>query len=90
MNENQTQQNIHNPARYADETFEAYKARRKASNEAAKENSQIGKGGYSTRKMTRDEVRTEGRMKYLAGSFSRGLRNWITKKNQAALVNKAK
>lgn len=82
--------NIHNPARYADETFEAYKARRKASNEAAKENSQIGKGGYITRKANRDEARSKGHMKYLAGSYGRGLRNWITQKQQAKLDNKAK
>lgn len=82
--------NIHNPARYADETQEAYKARRKASNEAAKENSQIGKGGYNTRKVNRDEARSEGRMKYLAGSCGLGLRNWITQKQQAKLANKVK
>lgn len=88
MNENQTQQNIHNPARQSDETFEAYKVRRKASNEAVKENSQIGKGGYNTRKANRDEASSKGHMKYLAGSYGRGLRNWITQKQQSKAADK--
>lgn len=80
--------NIHNPVRQLDETQEQYKIRRKASNEAAKNNSQIGKGEHSTRKMARDKVRADGGMKYFAGAYSKGLRNWITQKNQAALANK--
>lgn len=82
--------NIHNPVRQADETFEAYKARRKASNEAAKENSQIGQGGKTTRELTRMQLRENGRMKYLAGSYGRGLRNWITQKNRVEPTNKVK
>ncbi len=82
--------NIHNPVRQADETFEAYKVRRKASNEAAKENSQIGNGGYNTRKANRNEARSKGHMKYLAGSYGRGLRNWITQKNRVEPTNKVK
>lgn len=82
--------NIHNPARYADETFEAYKARRKESNLQVKENSQIGQGGKTTRELARMQLRENGRMKYLAGSYGRGLRNWINQKQSAELANKGK
>jgi hypothetical protein len=69
--------NIHNPVRQSDESFEAYKIRRAESNAANKANSQIGKGGYNTRKMNRDKAREDGTMKYIAGSYGKGLRNWI-------------
>lgn len=84
------QVNIHNPVHQADETFEAYKARRKASNEAAKENSQIGQGGKTTRELTRMQLRENGRMKYLAGSYGRALRNWINQKQVVLMANKGK
>lgn len=64
--------NIHNPVRQADETQEAYKIRRKASNEASKANSQIGQGGRTTRNIVRDQIREKGRMKYVAGSYGLG------------------
>lgn len=82
--------NIHNPVRQPDETQEAYKARRKESNLQAKVNSQIGQGGKTTRELARMQLRENGRMKYLAGSYGRGLRNWITQKQAAALANKGK
>ena len=82
--------NIHNPVRQADETFEAYKARRKESNLQVKENSQIGQGGKTTRELARMQLRENGRMKYLAGSYGRGLRNWITQAQAAKLANKGK
>lgn len=82
--------NIQNPARYADETQEAYKSRRKESNDEAKENSQIGQGGKTTRELTRNQLRENGRMKYIAGSYGKGLRNWITQKQAAKLANKEK
>lgn len=81
---------LHNPVRQPDETQEAYKARRKESNAQAKENSQIGQGGKTTRELTRNQIRNEGRMKYFAGSYGRGLRNWITQKQAAELANKGK
>ena len=82
--------NIHNPVRQPDETQEAYKARRKESNLQAKENSQIDKGGRNTRDTIRDEMRKEGTMKYMAGAYGRGLRNWINQKQAARLANKGK
>lgn len=82
--------NIHNPVRQPDETFEAYKIRRKESNTAAKENSQIGQGGKTTRELTRMQLRENGRMKHIAGSYGKGLRNWINQKQAASLANKGK
>lgn len=80
--------NIHTPERQADETQEAYKIRRKASNEASKANSQIGQGGRNTRSAVRDEMREEGTMKYMAGSYGKSLRNWINRKQAAEQANK--
>ena len=82
--------NIHTPERLKDETQEAYKARRKESNLQAKENSHIGKGGRNTRDIVRDEMRKEGTMKYMAGAYGRGLRNWINQKQASKLSNKGK
>lgn len=80
--------NIHNPVRYTGESFEAYKARRKESNLQAKANSQIGQGGKTTRGLTRMQLRENGKMKHFAGSYGRGLRNWINQKQAAKLANK--
>lgn len=82
--------NIHNPVRQQDETQEAYKARRKESNAQVKENSQIGQGGKTTRELTRMQLRENGRMKYIAGSYGKGLRNWINQKQAAKLANEGK
>ena len=82
--------NIHSPVRQEGETFEAYKVRRKESNLQAKENSQIGKGGRNTRSVVRDEMREEGTMKYMAGSYGKGLRNWINRAQAAKVANKGK
>lgn len=82
--------NIHNPIRQQDETQEAYKARRKESNLQAKENSQIGQGGRTTRNIVRDQIRSEGKMKLVAGSYGKGLRNWINQKQAAKMANKVK
>lgn len=79
---------IHTPQRLENETFADYKNRRKASNQANKENSQIGQGGKTTRELTRAQIRNEGRMKYIAGSYGRGLRNWISQKQAAKMANK--
>ena len=81
---------IHNPVRQEDETFEAYKARRKESNLQVKENSQIGQGGRNTRTAVRDEMREEGTMKYMAGSYGKSLRNWINRTQAAKMANKGK
>lgn len=82
--------NIHNPVRQEGETFEAYKARRKESNLQAKENSQIGLGGRTTRNIVRDQIRAEGKMKLVAGSYGKGLRNWINRTQAAKMANKGK
>ena len=82
--------NIHNPVRQEGETFEAYKARRKESNQASKDNAQVGQGGKTTRELTRMQLRENGRMKYIAGSYGRGLRNWINQKQAAKMANKGK
>ena len=81
--------NIHNPVRQEDETFEAYMARRKESNLQAKENSQIGQGGRTTRNIVRGQIRAEGKMKFVAGSYGKGLRNWINRTQAAKMANKA-
>lgn len=80
--------NTHNPVRYADESFEAYKSRRNESSDKAKENSQTGQGGKTTRELTRMQLRENGRMKHLAGSYGRGLRNWITQCQLRDIKNK--
>ena len=80
--------NIHNPVRHSEESYADYKIRRKASNEASKANSQIGQGGRNTRSAVRDEMREEGTMKYMAGSYGKGLRNWINLKQAAEQANK--
>lgn len=72
------QNNLHTPQRLEGESFSDYKIRRKASKEVTKKNSQIGQGGYRTRKAMRDNIREEGKMKYVSGSFGRGIRNLIT------------
>lgn len=80
--------NIHNPVRYAGESFEDYKARRQESNAAVKANAQTGQGGINTRKALRSNIRENGKMKFYAGAFGKGLRNWITRKQAAVLANK--
>ena len=80
--------NIHIPQRLENETFADYKVRRQQSNEANKLNSSLGKGGKTSRKEFRDYLRSEGKMKNVAGGFSQALRNWITQNNQAKLANK--
>lgn len=82
--------NIHNPVRQEGETFEAYKARRKQSNQAAKANSQIGQGGKTTRELTRSQLREDGKMKYVAGAYGKGLRNWIQREQARVMANKGK
>ena len=86
----QDNSNIHNPVRQEGETFEAYKVRRKESNLQAKENSQIGQGGRTTRNIVRDQIREKGQMKYVAGSYGKGLRNWIQRTQAAKMANKGK
>ena len=81
---------IHNPVRQQDETQESYKARRKESNLQVKENSQIGRGGRATRNIVRDQIRAEGKMNLVAGSYGKGLRNWINRTQAAKMANKGK
>lgn len=94
MNNNQSDNTVgaalHTPERQADETQEAYKIRRKASNEASKANSQIGQGGRTTRNIVRDQLREKGQMKYVAGSYGKGLRNWIQREQARVMANKGK
>ncbi len=80
--------NLHAPQRLEGESFADYKIRQKDSHDLSKKNSQIGQGGYHTRDAVRAELRKEGKMKYLAGSYGEGLRGWITEKNLAVLANK--
>lgn len=80
--------NLHTPERQVDKTQEVYKIRRKASNEASKANSQIGQGGRTTRSIVRDQIREKGQMKHVAGSYGKGLRNWINRKQAAEQANK--
>ena len=82
------QNNLHTPQRLEGESFTDYKIRRKASQEAVKKNSQIGQGGYRTRKAFRDNLRVEGKMKYAAGSFGRGIRNLITANQKRKMQEK--
>lgn len=80
--------NIHNPVRYEGESFEDYRSRRNESNAVAKANASIGQGKRTTRQMVRDRLRSEGKMKNVAGSYGKGLRNWINQKNVAKLASK--
>ena len=57
------QNNLHTPQRLEGESFSDYKIRRKASKEVTKKNSQIGQGGYRTRK-ARCNIWVQGKMKY--------------------------
>lgn len=78
-------QNIHIPQRLENESFTDYKIRRLQSKEA---NASIVSGSRTTRQLYRDQVRSDGNMKHIAGSYGKGLRNWITRNNQAKLANK--
>lgn len=74
------ERNIHDPVRYEGESFEDYRNRRSESNALAKANASIGQGKRTTRQMVRDRLRSEGKMKNVAGSYGKGLRNWINQK----------
>lgn len=80
--------NIYNPFRYEGESFEDYRSRRNESNAMAKANAGIGQGKRTTRQLVRDRLRSEGKMKFVAGSYGKGLRNWINQKEAAKLANK--
>jgi len=80
----------HNPVRYADESYEDYRNRRNASNLMAKDNARIGQGKRTSRELFREQLRSEGKMKNVAGSYGKGLRNWINQKEAAKLKNKEK
>lgn len=82
--------NIHNPVRYEGESFEDYRNRRNESNAMAKANASIGQGKRTTRQMVRDRLRSEGKMKLVAGSYGKGLRNWINQKEAAKLAGEEK
>lgn len=84
------ERNIHNPVRYEGESFEDYRNRRNTSNALAKANASIGQGKRTTRELVRAELRKEGKMKKVAGSYGKGLSNWINQKNAAKLANKEK
>jgi len=84
----QEEKNIHNPARYEGESFEDYRSRRNESNAMAKANASIGQGKRTTRQLVRDRLCSEGKMKLVAGSYGKGLRNWINQKEAAKLANK--
>lgn len=76
--------NVHTPERGANETREAYKDRRVASAARNDFNRGIGFGGATSRQQLRDAQRKSGAMAKVAGSYGRGLRNWITQKQAAA------
>jgi len=80
----------HNPVRYADESFEDYRNRRNESNALAKANASIGQGKRTSRELFREQLRSEGKMKNVAGSYGKGLRNWINQKEAAKLASKEK
>lgn len=76
--------NIHTPERGANETREDYKARRRAS-AAASALPQYG--DKTSRQLLRNAQRESGSMAKIAGSYGRGLRNWINQKQAAAAAN---
>ena len=82
------QRNIHTPERAATESVADYRARRALSAEHARRNSQVGSGGQCTREALRNEQRKSGAMAKVAGSYGRGLRNWINRKQAALMANK--
>lgn len=86
----QEEKNIHNPVRYEGESFEGYRTRRNESNAMAKANASVGQGKRTTRQLVRARLRSEGKMKNVAGSYGKGLRNWINQKQAAKLAIKDK
>ncbi len=79
--------NIHQPERAANESFQAYKQRRKDSKAAAQAMILAGPwqpGVESSRTALRNAMRQSGKMKKTAGQYGRGLRNWIVNQNRAA------
>lgn len=83
------QRNIHTPERAATETVADYRARRAQSAAHAHHNSQLGVGGECSRESLRNAQRKSGAMSKVAGSYGRGLRNWINQKQAAVMANKA-
>lgn len=81
------QANIHTPQRLEGESFSAYQERRIASKKAVEEMTLTGEfrdRGESGRTALRNAQRQSGEMKKHAGSYGRGLRNWINNQNRAA------
>lgn len=80
------QANIHTPQRMEGESFQAYKLRRQASKKAGEQITLTGEfkdRGECGRTALRNAQRQSGEMKKHAGSYGRGLRNWIITQNRA-------
>lgn len=78
--------NLHTPQRLQGENQTEYRARRAASKLATEKMTLTGAftpGKNTGREELRDQQRKSGAMKGLAGSYGRGLRNWINR-TQAA------
>lgn len=81
---------LHNPQRAAIETRIEYAERRKESKAATQKMTLTGPflpSGECSRKSLRDSQRRSGSMKKIAGSYGRGLRNWITRSQAATQAN---
>tara|TARA_B100001250_G_scaffold335128_1_gene301258 strand:+ start:1184 stop:1465 length:282 start_codon:yes stop_codon:yes gene_type:complete len=83
--------NLFTPQRMAGESFSAYQERRINGKRAAQAMTRSGPFKPDTgtsRKDLRDTQRRSGAMKKVAGSYGRGLRNWINNQNRAALAQR--
>lgn len=82
--------NAFNPVRYESETLAQYHKRLADGKSQAQAITLTGwakPNGECSRKLLRDSQRRSGAMKKLAGHYSRGLHNNITRKQAALLVN---
>jgi hypothetical protein len=72
--------NLHTPERLSNESQAAYRERRAASAMAVKAMTTVKAGKSTGRELHRDALRQSGGMAKIAGSYGRGLRNWINRR----------
>jgi len=72
--------NIHIPERISSESQADYRERRAESKRVAKAMTNVKSGQSTGRELHRDALRKSGGMSKIAGSYGRGIRNWINRK----------
>lgn len=82
------QRNIHTPERLSGESVLMYEDRRNQSAKANALNAHAHCGTQTSREQLRAAQRKSGAMSKVAGSYGRGLRNWINQKQAAVMANK--